>query len=424
VLGVLGRGSYADVYLARLRREPDKRVALKVLRREFLSNAGVIDRTRDEARVLSLLDHRHILRMRALHDYDGRPVVELELVEGIGLDTLLLKHPEGLPPKVALAAVAQIADALEYAYVAPGPEAKLPLLIVHRDVKPSNVLLSVHGVCRVIDFGVAKASFRGRRAQTIVFVHGSPGYCAPERRNEGTNDPAGDVYSLGVTAFELLTGKMMVLPTKAERHAEAVQQQLAFLEPKGLSPERVQEVRDLLTRMLSHDPLARPSHGEVVAALDWVASKVSTLPSFAAQHVYPLWDARLRKLLTPEADRCAFLQDSWPTPKRMLGEDEARAQVAAFLASEDWGERQPELKRLVAACSKVPTDLFLDVLERGTAPSWKLWVKRPPTSQVAAALLILASCPSPRLMRAARTLSNAGDEPVAQAARFVLKNRG
>lgn len=203
----LGQGGYGEVYVATERR-PDgsaRKVALKVLRVRD-PNAEEVKRLRDEAALLALLDHPSILTSHRLSWIDGKLTLVAEYLEGTDLSRYT--HTPLLPPRVALEMVAGVARALDYAFSRPHPTTGQPLRLVHRDIKPDNIRVLPDGSLRLLDFGIAKAPDVARHARTTAgAVMLTPGYGPPELLAFGVNTPAGDVYGLAITLFQLLTGE-------------------------------------------------------------------------------------------------------------------------------------------------------------------------------------------------------------------------
>lgn len=194
----LGRGGMGAVYLGR-QLSLDREVAVKVLASELADDPLFLERLEREARVMARLRHPNIV---AVHDFqrtEGGAAIVMEFVEGGSLREKLQKHPNGLPVADALRILRQIAAGLEAAH-ATG--------VIHRDMKPENVLIDADGTARVTDFGLAlplhEASTRLTLSGTAV---GTVDYMAPEQFRGVEADARLDVFALGVMAYELLTGK-------------------------------------------------------------------------------------------------------------------------------------------------------------------------------------------------------------------------
>lgn len=193
----LGRGGMGAVYLGR-QLSLDREVAVKVLASELADDPQFLERLEREARVMARLRHPNIV---AVHDFqrteDGAAIV-MEFVEGGSLREKLQQHPNGLPVAEALRILRQIAAGLEAAH-ATG--------VIHRDMKPENVLIDADGTARVTDFGLAlplhESSTRLTLSGTAV---GTVDYMAPEQFRGPEADARLDVFALGVMAYELLTG--------------------------------------------------------------------------------------------------------------------------------------------------------------------------------------------------------------------------
>ncbi|MBX2797486.1 MAG: serine/threonine protein kinase [Myxococcales bacterium] len=255
---ILGTGSYGTVVVAQPEGE-DRQVVIKVLQPALLDHPEVLARTRDEARLLAKLDHPNVVAMEALHHHQGRPVLIMEHVDGADMGTLLRAHPKGLGASVALFAVAQVASALALAWSS--------LKVVHRDIKPSNILLATDGRVKVVDFGLAYAEFEEREAQSLYLVVGSLGFMAPERMRPGAMHPAVDVYALGITLVQLLTGRNLLLPRGEDRHDPELVRQLQHVSLPDEPAAKTDALRSMIARMCAFDPDARPPPEEVHATI-------------------------------------------------------------------------------------------------------------------------------------------------------------
>jgi WD40 repeat protein/tRNA A-37 threonylcarbamoyl transferase component Bud32 len=196
--GVLGHGAFGTVYKAR-DAELDRTVAIKVPRAGNLAGAQEMDRFLREARSAAQLRHPSIVTVHEVGQKEGLPYLVSDFVQGVTLTDLLSARRPGFREAAEL--VAEIADALQYAHEQG---------VVHRDVKPSNIMIGEDGKPCVMDFGLAKRE-AGEITMTIEGqVLGTPAYMAPEQaRGEGhAVDGRADIYSLGVVLYQLVTGEL------------------------------------------------------------------------------------------------------------------------------------------------------------------------------------------------------------------------
>src|SRR5690606_14919331 len=178
-----------------------------------------------------------------------------------------------------------------------------PLRVIHRDIKPSNILLSIHGEVKVVDFGIAKGEFEGREARTESVVMGSRPYMAPERLDGVADSPAVDVYSSGMSLFELLTGRTMSLSINPVTHDQAMNRQLAYVQVPGMQQPAVDDLHDLIRRMCAYSRDYRPTAIECARDLEQLVYAMEPryrigLEEFARTTVLPIYEARPR--VTPE----------------------------------------------------------------------------------------------------------------------------
>lgn len=256
---VLGRGTYGAVFSATLETGDgfSKPVAVKRLHPELADEPEHLARLRDEAQMLGLVRHRAIVRVDGLVRLDGGWVLVMEHVPGVNLRRLLQEGP--LPPTVALEIVAEIANALHTAYTSDGPRG--PLRLVHRDLKPSNLQITPAGEVKVLDFGIATAELVHREACTGAGILGSLGYMAPERL-DGIDGPAGDVYALGVVAWEMLLGRRLGR-TSSHRHRHECFHREAAHDLRAAMGEEGEDLARLILSMIAYDPADRPSTKDV-----------------------------------------------------------------------------------------------------------------------------------------------------------------
>jgi serine/threonine protein kinase len=251
----LGKGGFGTVYRARFVGEGgfSKVVALKVLNENMSDLEEVLARLRDEARLLGMLRHRAIVSADRLVRLANRWAVVMEYVEGADLKRIVKESK--VPVGAAVEILGEVAGALHSAWHTQGPDGK-PLHLIHRDIKPSNIVLTSYGEIKVLDFGIARADFGEREAETKAFGMGSLPYMAPERL-DFLDTAAADVYALGVVFFELVTGRAFGRASaNPDRHTKHVNAALRFLVEQGVGN------RDLLLflgSLLAYDPDDRPT---------------------------------------------------------------------------------------------------------------------------------------------------------------------
>jgi eukaryotic-like serine/threonine-protein kinase len=224
-------------------------VAVKLLRAEYAQHPEVLARFRAEARHAGSVSHPGIAQV---YDYgeDGAaasPYLVMELVEGPSLARVLAAGP--LAPAHAMDVLAQAAAGLQEAHAAG---------LVHRDVKPGNLLVGPSGQVKITDFGIAHAAWSAPITLTGALV-GTPAYLAPERVVGGPATPASDLYSLGVVGYQCLTG---TIPFEGIPHEVTAAHRHRPLPP--LPPDVPAGVAELILDLTARDPAARPaSAGEV-----------------------------------------------------------------------------------------------------------------------------------------------------------------
>ncbi|MBO9568048.1 MAG: serine/threonine protein kinase [Cellulomonas iranensis] len=227
-------------------------VAVKVLRAEFAGDAGFLERFRTEARNSASLHHPHIAALFDYGEQDGSAYLVMELVVGEPLSDLLEREPV-LAPQRLLPVLAQTARGLHAAHLAG---------VVHRDVKPGNILLARSGKVKITDFGVSLASNQKTMTATGM-VMGTAQYLSPEQAVGRPATPLSDLYSLGVVAYEALAGKRPFTgPTAVDIAVAHVN------DPVPPLPAAVdRKLAALVLRLLSKEPSERPASGEELAAL-------------------------------------------------------------------------------------------------------------------------------------------------------------
>jgi len=194
ILEKIGTGGMSDVYKAK-DSKLNRHVAVKVLKQEFSENANFVSKFRTEAQAAAGMMHPNIVNVYDVGEEDGIYYIVMELVEGITLKKYIEK-------KARLSIKETISIAIQ---VSMGIEAAHNNHIIHRDIKPQNIMISKEGKVKVTDFGIAKAVSSNTITSNVM---GSVHYTSPEQARGGFSDEKSDIYSLGVTMFEMLTGRV------------------------------------------------------------------------------------------------------------------------------------------------------------------------------------------------------------------------
>ena len=243
----IGVGGYCEVWRA-TDTVLTRQVAVKLLHPGYASHGEALVRFKAEARHAGALSHENVARV---YDYgeptDGQSYLVMELVEGPSLADVLARGPLGVRPTMDM--IAQVAAGLQAAHTAG---------LIHRDVKPANILFTSEGGVRITDFGIAHA-VGSTPVTSTGMVMGTPGYIAPERVSGAQAGPASDLYGLGVVAYECLTGSQ---PFRGGALDVAIAHRDRPLPPLPVSVPA--EVAAFVMTLTAKDPAWRPaSAGEV-----------------------------------------------------------------------------------------------------------------------------------------------------------------
>ncbi|MGF1506177.1 MAG: protein kinase [Anaerolineae bacterium] len=283
---VIGRGGMATVYEA-TQTTVNRTVAVKVLPQTLLHDETFMQRFRREAEVAAQLEHFHILPVYDYGETENVHYIVMRYIEGGALEDLI-KREGALPWDDIVRIINQVASALDYAHGRG---------IVHRDIKPSNIMLDNDGNAYLADFGIARI-VEGSGTLTGSAVIGTPKYMSPDQSNPGPPAPAMDIYSLGVTVFEMITGE---LPFNADTPIALVMMHLTqpvpSLREKGFDvPPAVDAV---VNRAMAKNPEERfASAGAMAQALEravrgepWEADSGMTSPMGSPAQTLPGIDA-------------------------------------------------------------------------------------------------------------------------------------
>lgn len=242
---VVGAGGMATVFEA-FDQTLERAVAVKVMRREVIAEADQLERFRREARAAAKLSHPHIVTVIDAGEENNRPYIVFEFVEGETLKQRI-KSEGPLPVTEAVAYAIEIGSALMAAHGAG---------LVHRDVKPQNVLLDQHGHAKVADFGIARELEANDGLTKTGRVLGTTDYVSPEQAMGEDVTGQSDVYSLGIVLFEMLTGEV---PFKGENHVAVAMKHVKDQIPdvQTMRPEVSNALAAVIEKMAAKEPVDR-----------------------------------------------------------------------------------------------------------------------------------------------------------------------
>ncbi len=244
ILEEIGRGGMGCVYKAR-QQALDRIVAVKVLLPQLAADKVFVERFLREAKSIATLEHPGIVTIYDVGEADGTYYFAMQLLDGRPLDEVL-EEGKPLPAETAVDVLRQVARALDYAHQAG---------ILHRDVKPANIILTEAGQAVLTDFGIAQALSDTRLTKTGSSM-GSPEYMAPEQVEGKALDTRGDLYSLGVVFFHMLTGRV---PFTGESPVAIVYQHVKAPVPSACeaNPKISQELDQITTTLMAKAPEER-----------------------------------------------------------------------------------------------------------------------------------------------------------------------
>ncbi|HEX4457356.1 MAG TPA: serine/threonine-protein kinase, partial [Polyangia bacterium] len=230
-----------------------------------------------EARLAGLLLHPNIVQVHEFGDVDGEYYLAMELVDGFDLNTILrqARQLNHAPPQGLLCyMMSELAGALAYAHSLVDEDGQ-HLEIVHRDVTPSNVMVTRHGNLKLVDFGIAKASTHAREERTRTgTLKGKLSYMSPEQIQGLAIDGRTDIFALGVVFYECLTLRRLF---KADTDAQTIRNvcDVEIMRPSMYTPGIDAELEQVVMRMLARDTAVRYQHAdEIVAALAPIARRL------------------------------------------------------------------------------------------------------------------------------------------------------
>ncbi len=251
--GVIGSGGMAIVYRG-YDRETGDEVAIKVLRSEYMEDDNYVRRFEKESQIAIKYSHKNIVKTMEVGCQDGRHYIVMEYVLGMTLKEYI-SHQGRLRPPEAVRIGRQICDALFYAH---------SHQLVHRDIKPQNILISHEGIIKVADFGIAKAPDSATMTISGSNVLGSVHYISPEQARGVSTDEKADIYSMGIVLYEMVTG---TVPFTGDTPVAIALKHLqdAPRPPRELAPDIPKALELVILKAVAKDPSVRYDNAREMA---------------------------------------------------------------------------------------------------------------------------------------------------------------
>jgi len=236
-----------------------KDVAVKEIKPELLKDDWYVEQFQKEARNVAKMNHQNIVHIFDLVQYDDRQFyIIMEYIDGIDLSRLLLesmKRGQLLPQHIGVHVVAEVCKALDYAHNCISHDRHEPLNLVHQDISPSNIMLSKHGIVKLIDFGIAGVQKKALEEENYVTLQGKVQYMSPEHVDMMAEmDKRSDLFSLGLVLYEILEGKRFFLTEESQKIIEILRNGKLKLRDFKHTPKPLQSV---LSRALEKTPERR-----------------------------------------------------------------------------------------------------------------------------------------------------------------------
>lgn len=356
----IGRGGMGSVYLCRLQGEWgfSRLLALKVLRGHLAGASEAHEEFLREARLASQLTHPNVVPILDVGRYEEQPFIVMQYIEGVSLSELVSSEASTPPSELVVAVVLDALAGLDYAHNLRSEDGNL-INLVHCDVSPHNLLVGLDGSSRVADFGVAQARVAGLDDDGRP-VSGKPGYASPEQLNGGELDARSDVYSMGVTLWNALTGQSLFSNNLDENTISERSSEIRAPSAVSDSPEPLDEVC-LKALALSPDDRFQTAE-EMLRALRRVAvvHDLVASPRSVGEWVQRTAGTELEaRRVECSGERQSFL----PAPKKTAAGDADAVQDTASLrrarSAEDSAESEQQAAgaKTVATAAPIPEQL-------------------------------------------------------------------
>lgn len=380
IIEKIGEGGMGVVYKG-IDSGLDRLVAIKVLIPELAQNPELIDRFRSEAKAQANLHHTNIAALYAFLQLEGQCLIVMEFLEGETFEDLVLRQGK-LPWKGAVSLTRQALQGLGFAH---------GMGIVHRDIKPSNLMLTSSGTVKVMDFGIAKALGSTKKTRTGLQM-GTLHYMSPEQIRGRSVDARSDIYSLGVTLYQMLSGD---LPFQADSDFDLMNAHINTPPPvlTNLHADVPKSIEDCVLKAMSKEARDRyQSADDFGASLEQASTSAAELPSTAAvsQGTFGKSPETIRPVarqtvVAPEVPQ-ATIPPPLPIPKRKRGiaafAIAASGMLAVALAATAWSIwHQPSRQE---AKQKPPATLSPTNIAEGSAVGTKPATKDPISGAVQA----------------------------------------
>jgi serine/threonine protein kinase len=244
IMKKIGRGGMGSVYRA-MDVSLEKIVAIKSMHSVYDMDEEFIKHFMSEAKALAKLENTHIVHVYALRTTDEGTFIVMEYVDGTNLDQII-KEKGSIPWQMAVGYCRQMLRALHHAHKAN---------VIHRDIKPSNVLVAKNGILKLTDFGLAKIKKHSGVSTKTKFAAGTLYYMSPEQvRDPGTVDVRSDIYSLGMTFYEMLMGKVPFSDISSEFNVQKAILEDTFPEPAQLIADIPVQFSDIIMKAINKNP--------------------------------------------------------------------------------------------------------------------------------------------------------------------------